>query len=311
MKTDKKAIKLNSIFCVAGEMIPENGEDTYAYRYSDISGNSLVSVFDGCGGIGSKRYANYSGKTGAFVASRAVCGGVCAWFENDQSSPEKLPEYIQRSLAVCSGFADKTGRLIGSLGKSFPTTAAIIYSEPKSAQIDSTCFWAGDSRCYMLDTEGLHQLSDDDIDGEDALSNISGDGVLKNVICASAPFEIHSKRLSFNSPCLLICATDGCFGYLKSPMEFEQFLTGTMLSVKSISEWKTFLENSFRKFAGDDFTLCVAAYGFKSFEDMQNHFKARNAFVHTNYIVPETDLVEKWNLYKKDYYLYTQDPSAS
>lgn len=310
MKNAKKVIRLNLIFRVAGEMIPENGEDSCAFCGSDTNHKSLISVFDGCGGIGSKRYSNYSGKTGAFIASRAVCGGVCAWFENGFDDADTLKEYINRSLSVCSGFADKTGRLSGSLGKSFPTTAAIIYSVPKSAHLDSTCFWAGDSRCYMLDMEGLHQLSTDDVDGEDAFSNISGDGVLKNVISASKPFKVHAEKFSFDHPCILICATDGCFAYLSSPMDFEQLLTGTMLSAKNISEWKILLEKNLRKFAGDDFTLCVAAYGFKDFESMQKYFLKRNKYVHNNYIVPETDIQEKWNLYKDSYCSYMKTDSS-
>ena len=34
----------------------------------------------------------------------------------------------------------------------------------------------------MLNEKGLHQLSRDDVEGEDAFSNLSDDGVLKNVI---------------------------------------------------------------------------------------------------------------------------------
>ena len=38
---------------------------------------------------------------------------------------------------------------------------------------------------------------------------------------------------------------------------------------RGYAEWKTKLENSIREFTGDDHTISLAAYGFKSFNEMQ------------------------------------------
>ncbi len=294
------AESLCSLFCVAGEMKEKNGEDSYYYA---TNGNKVVvSVFDGCGGIGSRRYGNYSGKTGAYVASRAVCGGVKNWFETDGANPETIKLNIERALKVCDKFADKGGRLMGSLGKDFPTTAAITVATQRNGGIDAICYWAGDSRCYMLDYNGLHQLSLDDVDGEDAFSNLSDDGVLKNVITANFAFTVNRKDLQINHPCILFTATDGCFGYVNTPMDFEYLLLDVLTKAESIKDWQTKLNSSILKFAGDDYTMSVASFGFESFDALKGYFAQRKAIVEANYINTAVPVEQRWELYKKEYY---------
>lgn len=292
---------LNSIFCVAEEKVPDHGEDCYYYESKNDS--FVIASFDGCGGSGSKKYANYSGKTGAYVASRAVCGGVKSWF-CDGGEDSKLREYVDKALYVCTGYADSVGRMLGSLGKAFPTTASIIKSDLCKGKMEITLFWAGDSRCYMLDTDGLHQLTEDDLDGQDAMSNLTNDGVMTNVINASTGFEIHSKKLTVEHPCLLITATDGCFGYLGSPMEFEYMLTNSLEGSQNILAWKKTLYQSMKEVSGDDYTLCVALCGFSDFEDVKSTFAERNRFVYDEYINSQKDVHDMWNIYKEKYSLY-------
>lgn len=293
--------ELNAIFTVAEEMVKDNGED--CFYYEAIDNNFIIAALDGCGGSGSKKYENYSGKTGAYIASRAVCGGVKAWFCESNKDSE-LKNHVNEALSVCKQHADKAGRIMGSLGKAFPTTAAIITGELKSSCIDVNCYWAGDSRCYILDASGLHQLTTDDLDGQDAMSNLTNDGVMTNVINASTSFEIHSKKLSFENPCILLTATDGCFGYLNSPMEFEHLLIDSLVKAKNMTEWKISLNERMNKVTGDDYTLCVAICGFADFEDIRTNFVKRNEYITEKYINSQTDVNDMWNLYKEDYSLY-------
>ena len=291
---------LSAIFAVNGEMVKDNGEDSFYYGVD--ANRTIVAAFDGCGGIGSRRYGNFSGKTGAYVASRAVCGGVKAWFEARDDQPVKA--YIERALKVCGKYADKEGRLMGSLGKSFPTTAAIIETVGNTDAVVSKCYWAGDSRCYMLDDLGLHQLSLDDIDGEDAFSNISGDGVLTNVINASTGFEIHEKRLCFKRPCVLIAASDGCFGYLNSPLDFEYMLLDTLMKASSPGDWKKKLDTEIRGYTGDDYTLCVAVYAQDSFQKFKKSMGNRYENLYREYIATDESAEDKWSRYKNAYSMY-------
>ncbi|MBR5518856.1 MAG: protein phosphatase 2C domain-containing protein, partial [Clostridia bacterium] len=293
--------KLDTIYCVEKEVKPDNGEDSF---YCGVKSNSvLVSVFDGCGGIGSKRYNNYSGKTGAYIASRAVCGGVKSWYESDDENTDTLKGYIKDALNVCEAYADKEGsRFIGSLGKDFPTTAAIIKAKEEGKKLRVTCLWAGDSRCYALNARGLHQLSEDDVSGEDALSNLSNDGVLTNFISASVPFEIRKKEFVVDMPCILFTATDGCFGYLSTPMEFEYLLTNLLMHSGSVSDWKKALYDNIAQFAGDDYSLSAAVFGYGSFKNIQADFDVRNKYVYSTFIASSTDSNTKWNMYKNGYY---------
>jgi len=295
----KTGQELNSIFSVAEEMVKNNGEDCYFYGVNDD--DFIIASFDGCGGSGSKKYENYSGKTGAYIASRAVCGGVETWFKESNKSVE-LPDYIQKSLSVCKDYADKAGRIMGSLGKAFPTTASIITGNTGKSKdlLSISCFWAGDSRCYMLDDEGLHQLTTDDLDGQDAMSNLTNDGVMTNVINASTPFEIHFKEVVIDHPCILLTATDGCFGYLNSPMEFEHLLIDTLVDSKSIIQWRILLNDRMHQVSGDDYTLCVAACGYKNFENMRSSFNNRKQYITDMYINNSEDVNALWEVYKND-----------
>ena len=289
---------LSSIFCVAKEMKKNLGEDSFYYG---ADGNDfIVAAFDGCGGSGSKKYENFSRMTGAFIGSHAVCGGVKAWFENSREEGS-MATYIGKALEVCTGFADKTGRITGSLGKSFPTTAAIVAGSMGKSGVKANCYWAGDSRCYLLDANGLHQLTADDLDGEDAMSNLINDGVMTNVISASNPFDLHIKSFEVSYPCILFGATDGCFGYLRSPMEFEYILVQSLVMAKSPAEWRMAMYDKIQSVAGDDFTLCMAAFGYKDFNDMKKSFAKRYTYLDQYYINSPRDVMELWEEYKVNY----------
>ncbi len=298
----KAGRELNSIFSVAEEMVRNNGED--CYYYDVIENDFIIASFDGCGGSGSKKYENYSGKTGAYIASRAVCGGVKEWFTESNDGTE-LPNYIQKALNVLTAYADRSGRIMGSLGKAFPTTAALISATAnKKNSFNASCYWAGDSRCYMLDEEGLHQLTVDDLDGQDAMSNLTNDGVMTNVINASSPFEIHCKELVVDHPCIFLTATDGCFGYLNSPMEFENLLLSTLVEAKSILQWKILLNDKMNQVSGDDYTLCIAICGYKDFEDIRKSYIKRSKHILETYINTDYDVNSLWEVYKSDYSKY-------
>ena len=293
--------QLNTIFAVAEEKIKNKGEDSLFYKATD--NKFILAAFDGCGGSGSKKYVNYSEKTGAYIASRAICGGIMSWFD-ESGKKETISEYTDKALSVCTKYADKTSRIMGSLGKTFPTTLSVLTGELQNNKVNATCYWAGDSRCYILDAEGLHQLTDDDLDDQDAMSNLTSDGIMNNSINASSSYKIHVRSLSFAQPSILFTATDGCFGYYNSPMAFEYLLTETLTRSSCMLEWKKLLYDGMYSVAGDDFTLCAAVYGFQNFEDIRSTFAKRCRYVYDNYINTAEDLNKLWDIYKPDYSKY-------
>lgn len=71
--------EISTYFSISGEMIPQNGEDSYLYSFNENKG--LVGVFDGCRRNRiSRRYEILNGKTGAYIASRIVGECVAEWF---------------------------------------------------------------------------------------------------------------------------------------------------------------------------------------------------------------------------------------
>lgn len=204
--------------------------------------------------------------------------------------------------------------LKGSLSsKSFPTTASIItyaFGEKPSC----TFLWAGDSRGYILDKDGLCQVTRDDIDSDsDAYNNIGGDSRLSNLICADKAYDLHEKSISLKAPCVLISSTDGCFSYFQTPMEFEYMLLSTLLSAKSIYEWETKIKMCLQKQASDDYTMAVLICGFHKFNEIKPYFRNRFQRLRNDYINPlftarktnsDIDIGMLWKDYRGLYYRY-------
>jgi len=297
---------------IACESRPGNGEDSYAAAVTDNA--AFLGVFDGCGGSGARSYPEYGGKTGAYIASRAAAEAAMNRFGEwaDRENPgippvDRLKNDIDEALMQYRSESETHSMLRGSLSKEFPTTMAaeFILPDPEDGNVLKVDFaWAGDSRCYVLTPAGLRQASTDDLSVTDAYRNLSEDAALLNVISASHSYKINERKLKIRKPCILFTATDGCFGYLRTPMEFERMLVGTLMEAKSVSEWKEYLTAEIGKVAGDDYTLCALAFGFERFENMQQLFRQRFQFLQTEYPATETApeaLEVMWNTYKESY----------
>lgn len=316
-KKGKLLSLLDTIFVVNGEMIAEKGEDSYAFAVNGRMG--MLGAFDGCGGIGSRKYTEFGGNSGAYLAARAVSCVAMDWFSSIGEANESLTyANVDGLCADLKMQFDKklrqlenesnTGAFMGTLAKSFPTTASVILFSNIRKSIFASFVWAGDSRGYILDEKGLCQITTDDIEGEtDALLNISNDGKLTNMVSASRDYELHHKEVLCEKPMVLITASDGCFGYFSTPMEFEYMLMETLMCSESVEEWKEYLEAYIRKYTADDYTLGIAAFGYKDFVKFRKSFELRKEFLKQKYILPleqsGTDIISSlWDEYKKTYY---------
>ena len=289
-------------FYIKEEMKKGNGEDSF---YISIGKDSMIlSVFDGCGGIGARRYPEFNGKTGAYVSSNIVAYTVKTWYEKGEKTD--LVSEIRANLDKCENLSENASlvQLKGNLSKSFPTTCAMIEMIKKKSENKIKCSWTGDSRCYVLDNAGLHQLTVDDVSNPDALYNLKNDGVLKNVICANHDFEIHEREYFGNGKFILFSASDGCFGYLKTPMAFEFLLLDTLMSSNSESVWKKKLIADIGKVAGDDYTMCLAAVGFKSFSEVKKYYEGRLNELKSKYMESRETEEALWENYKTEYEKY-------
>ena len=291
------------------EMSVNRGEDYYIFERN--GDEVFLGVFDGCGGSGAKVYRKYAGNTGAWVASRTAAKAAAAWFASndgnglqadaDGADNAALSGLIAQALENCRAVEKEPQLLLGSLSREFPTTVAAFRAglDDDKAYV----YWCGDSRCYVLDEEGLHQVSADDSAIQDAMRALREDAPMTNVACASHPFVLHRKALVLEKPCLLFAATDGCFGYLPSPMAFEHLLLDTLIRSGSTEDWKNRLEKEIGKVAGDDYTWVCLAHRFSSFRQMKRLFRKRYARLDAAYpaAADETQLARQWTEYKPGY----------
>jgi serine/threonine protein phosphatase PrpC len=302
------------LFSFCREKKPENGEDSFVFSLNES--RTLLGVFDGCGGSGASQYAPLKNKTGAYLAARAASAAYRDWFDRLEPGKEAYPQDVKSRiveyLKLCEarGGAEGGSKLMGRMAKKLPTTAAVALCQPgRGGLADVQLQWAGDSRVYLLDGEGLAQLTEDDLGGIDAMRNLSEDGVLTNVINLTRDFTIHSARITLGRPGLLFAATDGCFGYLSTPMEFEYLLLRTLQSAASASDWEKTLAEEIGKVAGDDYTLCGAALGFGSFDSLKRQLAGRTGEVYRNYIrglesCTKEEKQQLWEHYRDHYHRY-------
>ena len=312
-KSNGRASDADMVFVVNGEMIENNGEDWFVYTSKESCG--LVGVFDGCGGIGSRKYSEYGNKTGAHVSSRISANAVYDWFtETDISITEeaidKLCEDIKDSIVTDLGEFEKKSEgssIKGALTRNFPSTAALFVYSSDNLRGRAAFIWAGDSRGYILNRYGLAQITKDDIEIDlDAFDNLTDDSKLTNMLNSDGKFTLNGRLIEYMTPIILLVSTDGCFGYLPTPMEYEYLLLDTLSASKSIEDWKSRLNKAFRKVTGDDYTLGMAVLGYKSFKQLKSSFAKRKDELYNNYIsVLSKDREENrklWEIYKPGYY---------
>lgn len=298
-----------SVFCVSGEKRENLGEDAYIAKTSE--NRALIGVFDGCGGIGSKKYECYDNKSGAYIASRKAKEATEEWFEKYCRSGKKNIDFNCESLKKSlkerlERLCDEECGLKGDMAKSFPTTVSAISIFTVKNCAEASFFWAGDSRGYIFERDGLVQITRDDISGGgDAMENLREDARLSNYISGNGNFSVNKRYAEITEPCIFLCATDGCFGYLPSPMEFEYLLCKTMCESESVSEWKNRLKSEMEKISGDDFSLAVCIFGYDDFRKIKKTFKSRRKYLEKQYISPilSGENTEKlWKEYKDEYY---------
>lgn len=297
--------------------LPDKGEDSFSIRVDGHGG--AMCVADGCGGLGGRRYEQLGNATGAYLAARLVTRSFMTWAEDNP----RLPQTAEDGKRLCGELGDDLhgilsrfnknhdgggGRIVGSMQRLLPTTFCAAVFEARES-VDCCFMWAGDSRGYALDARGLHQLTRDHALGEpDALESLYRDVPLQNLLSADKPASISMRRLSPTAPCLLLCATDGVFGCLKTPMEFEMLLLSTMRAAGDYSGWQRKLEIALNRLAGDDATIVCAACGFTSYQDMCRILAPRREELARRFIAPlrsaraDTELLKSaWLEYRDDY----------
>ena len=294
------------------EKIPDRGEDAEPLsRYDDNSKRGLIGVFDGLGGAGSAVYEekDKSAHTGAYRASRLAKKTVEEYFESrleaESTKNEEAIDFKELETKLGEEFKKTAGeldknpsKLKSDLIKRLPTTMAAIYlwdNTEDTKEFKCCPIWAGDSRCYLLNTSnGLHQLSEDElISNGDAFENLLNDSRLSNFINADIDFDLRSRTIGVELPCVFLVATDGCFGYLTTPMHFEFLLLRTLQDSQGKKDWEEMLKGEFERIAGDDASMALMAIGWRNFDRFKQAFKRRLDILDNDYIAQLEKITQK------------------
>jgi hypothetical protein len=102
------------------------------------------------------------------------------------------------------------------------------------------------TRAYVFEpSSGAHQLTVDDIrSGGDAMTNLREDSVVSNAMSADTDFAVHHHRVQLSAPFLVAAATDGCFGYLPTPMHFEYLVLTALRDSSDTDGWSSAVQTA-------------------------------------------------------------------
>jgi serine/threonine protein phosphatase PrpC len=321
--------------------IPDHGEDSDPIL-RDGPDLGLAAVFDGMGGAGGTVYDTPDGqRSGAYLASRiardAVEQHMLTLLAPDRPlSGEQTASELQGILKTTLNDAltdlnAPVSRLRSKLLRALPTTmalGALQRGEKDGSRWLCHVLWAGDSRVYAFTAEGMHQLSIDDLrDPGDAMENLQRDSVISNAISADTDFHINYRRVTLTTPFFLLCATDGCFGYLRSPMHFEALVLGALSSADTDEEWSTSIQAAIAEVTGDDAAMAIIGVG-ADLSTFKTLFAPRLAELVDQYTAPldrlvdelaqaqhalaelqlqkDRDLAERWHRYSSVYERFLQ-----
>ncbi len=220
------------------EKRPGRGEDAEPLFVHHVpGGEGVAGVFDGAGGAGaSAAFEETDGtiRTGAWVGSRTARTAVESWFcgrvetEADAGADsDELRRHLNDLLTEMR--PARRSKFVGTMRKDLPTTMAVIHYRLLPGQVRWQALWAGDSRAYLLTPDsGLQALTRDHTEETDALEQLRQDPSMTNLLCAGR-FEIDSNARTTDLPCVLVSATDGFYGYVRTPAHFECHLLDTLL----------------------------------------------------------------------------------
>lgn len=258
----------------------------------------VLGVFDGMGGAGARKYVHKdTGEehTAAYWASRIVKSSVEVLL-NERPVGKDPVEYIEENLhnTIVEKLNDaivnfpSASTTMSKMIRKLPTTLALCAFKVDEDFVDIRCYWAGDSRVYLLNKNGVTLLTIDDADAPDGdpFSPANMDLAMNNTVCQDREFRINKSllklKLEKDNPFVLIPCTDGCFGYYKNPIEFESMLRSQLLNSNDEDNWSDKIKKAIiDNIQQDDFSMSIISLGVNSFAELKDclsHIKGNILF---------------------------------
>jgi hypothetical protein len=217
------------------------------------------------------------------------------WNLDGAAAARDLQRSVHRALndTLAGLNAPKSG-LRSRLLRALPTTMALMALQRREARAGRWAghlLWAGDSRVYVFDPSyGAQQLTVDDIrDAGDAMTNLREDSVVSNAMSADTEFVVRHRRVELTAPFLAVAATDGCFGYVPTPMHFEHLVLTTLRDSSGTDDWSRALQTKITAITGDDAAMGVLGVG-ADYDEFRRLFAPRTAQLEEQCIKPLDDI---------------------
>lgn len=140
-----------------------------------------------------------------------------------------------------------------------PTTLSVTLMREREESVDLICLWAGDSRAYYWNEEGLAQISDDHEIG----------GTMTNLISLAKDFRLQICSLKVKKPCLVFNATDGVYKCMMfaSPLDLESLLLQAISASESVEQLEENLDKIYENIGrhDDSNSLAAVTFGYADF----------------------------------------------
>lgn len=169
------------------------------------------------------------------------------------------------------------------------TICATIFFEQED-QVEAIYLTAGDSRPYIWsEKNGLCQVLEDQ-EGKD--------GGMTNYIKANedADFEIRCDYFSFEKPCVLFNASDGCFdsGKFISQLAFEKLILESAIASEDPEKMSELLTSFFIDYGrhDDSSTIAMKMFGYETFDTFKAACQNRLNVLNSEYFEKMGDLLD-------------------
>jgi nucleotide-binding universal stress UspA family protein len=106
---------------------------------------------------------------------------------------------------------------------------------------------------------------------------------------ADTDFVVHHRKVELTAPFLVVAATDGCFGYLPSPMHFEHLVLAALRDAPDTDGWSAAVQQAVSAVTGDDAAMATLGVG-ADHDGFRSLFAARTAELEERWITPLDDL---------------------